>query len=70
MEDAIVFGELKNGEGPKYQPVPEDPNAKQKERIIFKQRRKAEKRAKFNQLQPTRPYQYAFVELDPLPDLP
>ncbi len=48
MEDAIVFGELKNGEGPKYQPVPEDPNAKQKERIIFKQRRKAEKRAKFN----------------------
>lgn len=48
MEDAIVFGELKNGEGPKYQTVPEDPNAKQKERIIFKQRRKAEKRAKFN----------------------
>ena len=56
MEDAIVFGELKNGEGPKYQPISLDPNTDQKDRIILKQRRKAERRAKNNQLQPTRPY--------------
>jgi hypothetical protein len=36
MEDAIVFGELNNGEGPKYQPFPLDPNTEQKDRIIFK----------------------------------
>jgi len=68
MANAIVFGELKDGKVD--QPVVSDPNKEQKERIILKQRRKADIRATFNQLQPTRPYQYAFVEIDPMPELP
>jgi len=53
MADAIVFGELKDDQV--IQPVVEDPNAEQKDRIILKQRRKAERRARLNQVIPTRP---------------
>lgn len=68
MVNDLVYGDHKDKK--KRVQSSYDPLSARKKAIMKKQRESAEFKAINHMLKPTRPYQYAFDELDPCPELP
>ncbi len=64
-----MFGRGKNAVTSKT-PVAADPLSDRKSELMERQREAAQLKAAEHILKPQRPFQYAFVELDPKPEMP